>query len=394
MEKYESIIISDDDLFGKTFQTLNIFRENGELCDIILKTDDGMTISAHRVVLSACSPYFRAMFTLNFIESHSHVIDLKSFHGVSLRDIIDYFYNGKLHVNQSTRNSLGLQAFARHYSLSNLKDHAMRYSCWYFHYIKDEEEFVLLPQNDLKQLISHDMLKAPSEEYIFEAIVKWLIYDYENRKEFFEELLCHIRFPLMGKDYLNGSQTVKHLIERFPKSKSLISEAISYHHAQAPGLDNVIPVKRFSPRSASEDIFIIGGWSNGQKLSTVQCFNVDTLKWSALNNMNVAHVAKEHFFRVIVSNEELYTVSFNKVMKYDPIDSAWHNVADGPEVQCKWAGVCEYDNSFYVIGGNSFKSSKKFNIEKGVWEDIPPTFVARYEFFSVFVFVNRSCMIP
>ena len=97
-----------------------------------------------------------------------------------------------LRRNLSTRNSLGLQAFARHYSLGNLKEHARRYSCWHFPDITNEEEFLALPQSEMKQLISCDNLKAPSEEYVLESIVNWLLYDLPNRQQSFEELLVQI----------------------------------------------------------------------------------------------------------------------------------------------------------------------------------------------------------
>ena len=405
MEMHEKFVINDDSIPLKCFQMLNYFRETGELCDIVFKTDDGMSIQAHKVVLSASSVYFQSMFTSNFLESSSSVIDLKNVNGDALNDLVNYFYTGKLCVhhlnvigiielchalkidtlidkcevflrrNLSTRNSLGLQAFGQHYSLSGLKEHAMRFSCWYFNSIKEEEEFFSLPQKELKQLISHDSLKAPSEEYILEAAIKWLAYDLENRKAEFEDLLKQIRFPLMSHKYLSESEVVKYVMENFPESQDLIFQALEFQSNQL--IPEINDLKKFSPRSASEDIFVIGGWSNGQKLSTVQCFNVDTLQWTNVNNMNVARVAKEHYFRVIVCNDELYTICFDKVMKYDPILSTWNKVADGPEIRCKWAGVCEYDSGFYVIGGSRSKISKRFNVQKGIWEELPPSFLAR-----------------
>lgn len=407
MDKYESLIITDDSLFFNAFQTLNVFKQNGELCDIIIRTDDGTEVPAHRVVLSACSPYFRAMFTTSFLESRMPVVELKDVDGTALRDIIDYFYTSKLHVhymnvegiivlahvlqvedliekcevylrrNINSKNSLGLQAFAQHFSLQNLQEHATRYSCWHFNNIKDEEEFMLLPGSSLLQLVSNDSLKAPSEEYILEAVVKWLLYDFNSRKNQIPEILSHVRFPLMEQDYLLESEVIQYIKENFPLTENFIKNALNYQGHQNL-YNNYIPPKQFSPRSASEDIFVIGGWSNGQKLSTVQCFNVDTLQWATVNNMNIAHVAKEDYFRVIVSNYELYTICIDKVMKYDHIDAVWRKYASGPEIQCKWAGVCDFEGNVYVIGGNSYKVCKRFNIERCEWEELPLMNVARY----------------
>jgi kelch-like protein 20 len=45
-----------------TLAELNVLRRHRELCDVVLNVQS-RKIFAHRVILSACSPYFRAMFT-------------------------------------------------------------------------------------------------------------------------------------------------------------------------------------------------------------------------------------------------------------------------------------------------------------------------------------------
>ena len=43
-------------------QSINCFRENDELCDVTLLVE-GQKIRAHKIILAAASPYFKAMFT-------------------------------------------------------------------------------------------------------------------------------------------------------------------------------------------------------------------------------------------------------------------------------------------------------------------------------------------
>lgn len=401
MNVYESLVIRDVDNFSVTFQALSSFRELGEFCDVILQADDGSRINAHRVILGACSPYFRAMFSANFLEARQPIVEIKFVDGVALRDMIDFFYRGELYVNYfnvegiiqlanllhredliekcenflrrniSPKNCLGLRAFGTHYSLSNLSEQAMRYACWYFEDIHREDEFLHLPVDDLKQVLAHDCLKAPSEELVLECLLKWLKFDYGSRKQHLTSLIPFVRFPLMSLKYLEESGTVKLLVDNFAIGQVYVNEAKAFQRQELDlnGLE-VLP-KRFTPRSASEDIYVLGGWSNGQKLSTVQCFSVDTLKWVTVSNMTIAHVSKEDYFRVIVSSEELYTICFDRVMKYDPVDMKWLKVADGPGVQCKWAGVCECNGVVYVIGGNSTRGSKSFDTATLEWRDLP-----------------------
>lgn len=49
-------------------ETLNILRKRRELCDVVLVVGN-RKILAHRVIMSACSPYFHAMFTGELQES-------------------------------------------------------------------------------------------------------------------------------------------------------------------------------------------------------------------------------------------------------------------------------------------------------------------------------------
>jgi len=51
-----------------TLEAINVLRKHRELCDVVLIVGQ-RRIFGHRVVLSACSPYFHAMFTGELVES-------------------------------------------------------------------------------------------------------------------------------------------------------------------------------------------------------------------------------------------------------------------------------------------------------------------------------------
>ena len=71
-----------------------------ELCDITL-TAGNVSFSAHRLILAGNSPYFRNMFVSENADSRQQEVVLPSnCRGDSLRMILDYFYSGKLSINQ------------------------------------------------------------------------------------------------------------------------------------------------------------------------------------------------------------------------------------------------------------------------------------------------------
>ena len=54
---------------------------------------------AHRSVLAACSPYFRAMFN-NFEESRQHKILLQDIDPAALQLLLEYVYSGQVQVTE------------------------------------------------------------------------------------------------------------------------------------------------------------------------------------------------------------------------------------------------------------------------------------------------------
>ena len=56
--------------------TLEALRRCKELCDVVIKAGS-KTMFAHRVILAACSPYFRAMFTGEMAESRQMEITIQ-----------------------------------------------------------------------------------------------------------------------------------------------------------------------------------------------------------------------------------------------------------------------------------------------------------------------------
>ena len=80
---------------------LNELRVRGELCDMSLHVDDAC-LHAHKTVLSASSPYFRAMFTSTYAEASRHDVELKGVTASALEEIIRYFYTSRVDI--STEN--------------------------------------------------------------------------------------------------------------------------------------------------------------------------------------------------------------------------------------------------------------------------------------------------
>ena len=80
---------------SNTFQSL---RTQEDFQDVTLVGDDNAQISAHKVVLSSCSEYFKNILIKN---KHSHPLICLERTGISdLRNMLDYMYNGEVKIYQ------------------------------------------------------------------------------------------------------------------------------------------------------------------------------------------------------------------------------------------------------------------------------------------------------
>lgn len=90
-EEYPSIIVDN----MKTFYDNNLFTDCSLFCE-------GNLMRVHRIVLSACSEYFRTQFARNPDSSIFVISDIKF---ADLKDIINYMYSGILLIDAKRHDS-------------------------------------------------------------------------------------------------------------------------------------------------------------------------------------------------------------------------------------------------------------------------------------------------
>jgi len=77
-------------------------REDKDFFDVTLACDDEQ-IQAHKVILSACSPFFRTILKRN---SHDHpLLYLKGVKYIDLVSVLNFMYHGEVNVSQEELNS-------------------------------------------------------------------------------------------------------------------------------------------------------------------------------------------------------------------------------------------------------------------------------------------------
>ena len=87
-----------NDFGSNVSKSFGKLRTEDYLHDVTLVSDDHTQLSAHKLVLSACSEYFKEIFSRN-----KHANTLLCLEGLSKQDlenILDYMYNGEVHIFQ------------------------------------------------------------------------------------------------------------------------------------------------------------------------------------------------------------------------------------------------------------------------------------------------------
>ena len=95
----------DEEFKNDLLQNLNELRKSNILCDITIRAE-GDDFVAHRCVLIAASPYFRALFTSDFKEGETNFVELKNIQSSILREVLQFIYTGEAKTDSSTAQDL------------------------------------------------------------------------------------------------------------------------------------------------------------------------------------------------------------------------------------------------------------------------------------------------
>ena len=94
----EKFSLKWNDFHSNVSKSFSLLRNEDYLHDVTLVSDDHKKVSAHKLVLSASSEYFRDIFKNN---QHSHpLICLGRVSNEDLQNIMDYIYNGEVQIFQ------------------------------------------------------------------------------------------------------------------------------------------------------------------------------------------------------------------------------------------------------------------------------------------------------
>ena len=96
----EKFTLKWNDFQNNVSQSFEILRAEREFFDVTLVTEDECQVQAHKLVLAACSPFFKKVLRNN---QHLHLhplLYLSGVHSSVLKSVLDFIYMGEVSVEQ------------------------------------------------------------------------------------------------------------------------------------------------------------------------------------------------------------------------------------------------------------------------------------------------------
>ena len=88
-----------NDFQSNVSKSFGLFRNETYLHDVTLVSEDFKHIPAHKLVLSACSEYFRNIFKQTNKQSQT-LLCLDGVNTEDLQNVLDYVYEGEVKIHQ------------------------------------------------------------------------------------------------------------------------------------------------------------------------------------------------------------------------------------------------------------------------------------------------------
>ena len=378
-----------DDFREELLHKLNELRESNSLCDTTIRAQ-GQDFPAHRCVLSAASPYFRAMFTSELKEKESDLVELKEMKSSTISDVLHYIYTGETAIDSSNAKDLvmvadylmipslkrkaavflqnemlnvssclALESFASQYDCKQLRQAAVSFQTENFVDVSRSEDFTLLDSRKLQELICMDELNVAEEEEVYEAVMTWVKHDLPSRECTLPELLKSVRLFSMSKSSL------RRILDQELVSKSLACTRILMNALDLflfPVLSQDISLKPRPSLNNYEDVVVLTGYDltlDENDDNKVNCFVLGTMTWESLPTIPFNN---EHHDAAVCGGL-LYVVGdfdSTSVSCFNPKLNQWSTL--DTKLKCKECTITHFDNELFVIGGeDSWRGVQIYN---------------------------------
>ena len=391
---------------------LDLQRRSDHFCDVVLEVgcgDDQARLKAHRIVLCAASPFFYNALNNDVKEKKEGVIRLENTSKAVMEELIDYLYTGHVDVTQhnafdllemadffvipslkettskfiartlSSSNCLMAYYLAVKYQCTELQMAARNVICTNFMSVVEQEDFLNLSMEEVKEWISSDEIRVRGEEDVFQVIVKWLEEKGCIERKTFLELFRHVRLVHMSRNSV-FKEILPHPFVR--DDKTCTAFVLDTMEDVSSGSEECFFAQ--SPRNClktAEDCLVI------TRQNKTFCYLPTENKWYELADQSpniFLHTMSACLGKLYINNGE-----HRQIERYDPAVNSWAPVTlygDG-SMPLRGVALVNFQGFLYVIGGKIGNEHAncvhRYNPDTNLWQEVAPMSISRSELSAV-----------
>ncbi|XP_056293815.1 kelch-like protein 41a [Pseudoliparis swirei] len=395
-----------------------LLNEN-RLIDCVLKVGD-RSIPCHRLILAACSPYFRELyFSADGKEMDTAEVVLENMDPDVMEAILSYMYSAEIDINEnnvqdvlaaanrlqipsvftvcvnylqkglSKKNCLSIYRLGLMLNSTRLALAARDHIADRFEAIAKGEDFLELAPPELFAILGADELNVEKEEVVFETLMRWIRKDKEKRVKSLEEAFECIRFRLLPDKYFKEKVEKDDLIQSDPellKKIEVIKEAFAGklpekmkgqddEEGEEGKLPGYLNDKRRYGMYAKDMVLMINDTASvAYDTQENECFLAAMSEQIPRNHISV--VSKNNILYVVgglfVDEEDKENPLQCYLYQFDSLTAEWVALPPMPSPRCLFA-VGECENLLFAVAGKDLQSDESldtvmcYDTEKMKW---------------------------
>ncbi len=417
-----TIVYTTDNLGNYLTQGFQTLWENKQLfdCTIVI---DGRKFELHKGLLIALSPYFQSMFTSGFEEAGKSKVELKGITASGFSSVVNFLYTSRISINEDTLQDTmeagahlqipGVIDFCGQFIQSRLTtsncfeflrlvfvyDHVpsqkaiMAFLAKHCHFMKEKEEFWVLPSKMMAWVLGTIDLPFKSECEVLKVAVEWLNHNPDCSQEDVMRVFCQVRYAVLSQEEITTqlNNVNDNILKDNSELQALIQGARGYEK-DLVNLPNMQPKAQFRPAQFDHQaVFFIQEPSVEGLSRKVSLFKKDR---GVLQSVEVLHSIPgsikdcaaclvDDFVFVTGGEEEVRPIQGYKAVstthRFDFLSRRWVQMADmnearglhgvasiGLEEMMVIGGVPRYDER----PGQFTQSAEIYNIKENRWRRV------------------------
>ncbi|XP_029967860.1 kelch-like protein 41a [Salarias fasciatus] len=396
-----------------------LLNEN-KLIDCILKVGD-RSIPCHRLIMAACSPYFRELF---FSEEGKEVerkeVVLENLDPNVMDVIVNYMYSAEIDINEknvqdiltvanrfqipsvftvcvnylqkmvSRKNCLSIYRLGLMLNCARLAMAARDYIADRFETVANDEDFLKLAPHELFAIIGADALNVEKEEVVFETLMKWVKKDKDKHGKSLQEAFDCIRFRLMPEKYFKEKVEKEEIIKADPellKKIKVIKDAFAGklpekkkggdgegEEAKLPGYLN--DTRRLGMYAKDMILMITDNAAVAYDAQENECFLAAMCEQIPKNHVSLTSRKNNLYVLggLFMDEEDKEAPLQCYFYQLDSLSAEWMALPPMPSPRCLFA-MGEFENLLFAVAGKDLQTNEShdtvmcYDTEKMKWTD-------------------------